>query len=361
MMQNKAVHPGRVSVYEWLRLIATLMVVLGHSTYLRISTQYGYLNHVSALEWLAPVYYGFFFDRVRVTALLIYQFHMPVFFFLSGAVLHLKPIGPLKPFVQKKARRLILPYYLCGLLFMLPVKIFTGFYTPENLPKGIWGFLVGGSDSGHLWFLAGLFWCMVVFALLQKTAERFLAKHSGMQVFVLLAIGAVVQLCAERMPFELLGIVRGLQYFFWFCLGYAFEPLRHKHAVGSTTHAAALLATVTLFWVAGSRLGMLGSCTTAFVGCVWTYLLALVCSRVFAPLEQTRLYRLLTASLFAVYLYHDPLEHLVLWLTMKTQLASTNAGCWLYLLARTVGVMVAAILMDRGLQWLAGRIKEKKN
>jgi len=358
MTHNPTGRSGRVALYEWLRLIATLMVVLGHSTYLRISTQYGYLDRVEALQWLAPVYYSFFFDRVRAAAMLVYTFHMPLFFFLSGAVLHLRPIGPLGPFVRKKARRLILPYYLCGLLFMLPVKIFTDFYTPEKLPKGIVGFLLGGTDGGHLWFLTALFWCMVVFALLEKASVRAVGHRPAVQLVVLLGASGVLQLLAGQLPFELLGFVQGMRYLFWFALGYAFEPLRGRFAQLSAGRTAGLLAAVTVLWAAGSRAGLLQGGLTVLAGGSWTLLLAQLCSKLLAPVESTRLYRVLAASLFGIYLYHDPLEHLILWGMVQMQWASTNAGCWLYLLARTLGVVVVSVLLDRGLRQLSARIKK---
>lgn len=36
---------NRVSVYEWMRIIGTIFVVIGHSGYLYISTKFGGINY----------------------------------------------------------------------------------------------------------------------------------------------------------------------------------------------------------------------------------------------------------------------------------------------------------------------------
>ena len=56
---------GRVAVYEWLRLIATLFVVVGHSAYWVVHTTYGGIYYNWALEWAAPVYFSAVFDAAR--------------------------------------------------------------------------------------------------------------------------------------------------------------------------------------------------------------------------------------------------------------------------------------------------------
>lgn len=38
---EKKAEGGRVEVYDWLRLIATVFVVIGHSAYLDLHTEYG--------------------------------------------------------------------------------------------------------------------------------------------------------------------------------------------------------------------------------------------------------------------------------------------------------------------------------
>ena len=51
--------PGRVMDYEWMRLLATILVVVGHSSYWIITTTHGgvYYGQDEHL-WIDPVYFS---------------------------------------------------------------------------------------------------------------------------------------------------------------------------------------------------------------------------------------------------------------------------------------------------------------
>lgn len=349
----------RVASYEWLRLIATLFVVIGHSAYWVVHTTYGGIYYNEALEWVAPVYFSTVFDLARRMAAWVYRFHMPLFFCLSGAVLHLKPIGPLKLFVYKKARRLLVPYYVCGLLFVLPVKYFCDFYAAETFPRAVASFLLGGNDSGHLWFLTALFWCMLVFALLEKTAARFSAGLPGGTALPLLAAAGLIQtVAAPRIPMDLFGFARGMEHLFWFALGYGFELLRPKLESSPLAAITGEFAAVSALWLAADRVGLLGVRTTILIGCIWTYLLALLCARLLPRIAESTAYRVLVRNLFEIYLFHDPLEYIVLKLFMSTRLLAWNWGCWLYLFCRIFGVILVSVALGEALAAVRHRWRE---
>ena len=92
-----------------------------------------------------------------------------------------------------------MPYYLCGLFFMLPVKRMTGYYNKENFIEAVTKFLIGKGD-GHLWFLPALFWCFIIFWCIHRLAGKK----------------------------NIYPVLRGMGYLFWFALGYWFDGMRHK-------------------------------------------------------------------------------------------------------------------------------------
>jgi len=55
-------------------------------------------------------------------------------------------------------------------------------------------------------------------------------------------------------------------------------------------------------------------------------------------------------NLFAVYLFHDPLEYVILKVFMTTTLLSTAWGCYLYLFLRIAGVIIASLLIGEVLR-----------
>lgn len=353
--------PGRVAEYEWLRLIATVLVVVGHSAYWVINTAHGGVYYgADEFAWIAPAYFSAVFGGVRAVAGWVYRFHMAVFFFLSGAVLRLRPVGVPGRFLAKKVRRLLVPYYLCGLAWMFPLKWLSGFYTVQTLPAALGDFLSGGSDAGHLWFLWALFWCMAVFALLEKLLKIDAKPWSF--ALVPLVLGAVLQLCVPHLP-GWLALQQAAQYFIWFALGWAFEPLRAAAAARACRWQLPLLAggfaLVSAGWVLADRFALTGQRTAMLIGCLWCCLLAALCAKTLKKCSNTKLFAAVTRQLFCVYLLHDPLEHLLLRSFMENRLLSTNAGCWAYMLGRTVGIF--ALCVAAGELWRSVKQKYKKN
>ena len=205
----------RVDEYDLLRVIATVLVVIGHSCYLIMGgVRYEVQTDVS---W---VYDSNLFRIVRFISGWAYGFHMPLFFLLSGAVYHLKEEIRLKSLMCNKLKRLILPYYLCGLFFMLPVKRMTGYYNKENFIEAVTKFLIGKGD-GHLWFLPALFWCFIIFWCIHRLAGK-------KNIYPVLMLAALIQFFQGYLPFSLFLFKRGMGYLFWFALGYWFDGMRHK-------------------------------------------------------------------------------------------------------------------------------------
>ncbi len=345
-MKRSTAPAGRVTEYEWMRLLATILVVIGHSMYWQITTANGGVYYGSdEFAWISPVYFSWPFALVSRAAGWVYAFHMAAFFFLSGAVQALRPAGAPGAFLAKKAKRLLLPYVVCGLVWMFPLKRITGFYTVESLPAALKAFALGGDDSGHLWFLPALFWCMVLILLFEHTVQR-LIRRRWLASVILLIPAAVLQVCAPRMPW-LFGISRAAEYFLWFCLGYVFEPIRAALAALPSRwwlalHAAGAVASSVL-WGIVLHTGFAGRRSMMLLGCAWLYLLAALCARLLHRVESTRLHRTVMASLFWVYLVHDPLEHLLLHLFMQNRWLASGVGCWAYLLSRTVGAFAFSV------------------
>lgn len=95
-------------------MIATFMVVVGHSTYIYIQDMVGGIQY-ELTEYTNSIYYAEFFEFIRGIANWVYGFHMQLFFFLSGAVLALKPIPKFDDFVIAKFNKLVVPFWAAGL------------------------------------------------------------------------------------------------------------------------------------------------------------------------------------------------------------------------------------------------------
>lgn len=164
---------------QWLdaaRCIGIFLVILGHISF-------------------APIF-GYSIDKW------IYSFHMPLFFFLAG--LTQKNLN-LTESVKKAARQLLIPYlffYVLAFLWWFAVSVLRH---PEIYPnkfdailKSFLGLLIAnGYDTKisfmanvPLWFCAGLFWCKIVFAIVENSARKKIAHILLCAFFLLLAFVA---------------------------------------------------------------------------------------------------------------------------------------------------------------------------
>lgn len=341
----------KVSVYEWIRIIGTIFVVIGHSAYVSISSQYGEINYAMP-EHLAQL---FPFKALDAISRYIAAFHMPLFFFLSGAVLHLKPLKPLKEFIIGKSKRLLIPYVFVGLLFMFPIKYFTGFYSSDSFIKSVLSFFVSTGDSGHLWFLVALFLCMIIFVLMVKILTKFNLYNE----YALLLISIILQwISASNITTEVLGIKKALGYIFWFALGYCFEKIRKAISIKQALFLS--ICYVMLLCLNSLELIILPYEMIILVNCFGIYLVSELFSMLFSKIEENKAYKIFVRNLFNIYLFHDPLEYIVLKLFMDSNWLNNDLGCYIYMFCRIVVVIIVSVLIGEILRVLSTGLKKIK-
>lgn len=336
---------NRVLLYDWLRLIATVYVVIGHSTYLTITSANG------GVFYDLPAQAGFILFTQQISGWM-YRFHMPLFFLLSGAVLALRPVPSLDALVRSKTKRLLLPFFACGLFFMIPVKLLGGFYQPSAIPGALNAFFTNTSDTGHLWFLLALFWCMIAFCILEKGTARL-----GFQsIYLLLILSWLIFVYGSRLPFDVYGLKSGLQYLLYFTIGYIYEKERSR--VGGISNKCSLLLFIVLFLLAllNEKLNMLGELSVILSRSFLTISLADICNRFLKKITVSKAFEVVVRNLFCVYLFHDPLEYVVLRLFFTTGLVNSLPGCLIYWFCRTVVVFTLCVLLGELLKFCKSKL-----
>ncbi len=333
MNENK-----REYLYDYLRLIATIFVVIGHSVYLKISTTYGGVTYIIPDD-VSNIYYLPFAETIKFIASWVYGFHMPLFFIMSGAVLALKPIPAFDKFFKSKFKRLLIPYFVYGILYMLPVKYLAGFYDASGFKKAMTGFL-SGQDSGHLWFLPALFWCMLLFILI-KTVVSYFSKSN----YVLLIISGIVIFLYSYIPFDILQMKKGFSYIFYFTLGYVIENERRENKPWNIRKTLGAIIILLALEIVHTKYHNLNNLFVVLVGSFLTLLIAYLCSKIFSNHSESKLFNIVTRNLFYVYIFHDPLNYVILKLFIPNNLISSNFGCIMYFVCRTLGVFIVSILM----------------
>lgn len=169
------------------RGIGILLVVLGHAL-----KQTGETNTV-----------------FQVLLSVIYSFHMPLFFVLSGfvsaKVLSIHTWQDRKVYIGNRAYRLLIPYFVVGILYT-PVKILLSRYAVKPFAlSSMWRMLLGENPDVALWFVYILFWISVLcaFLLTEKTLTTWLG------ISFLCAVLAYACDLSLRLP----------KYWFFFVLG----------------------------------------------------------------------------------------------------------------------------------------------
>ncbi len=336
----------RVSVYDWMRLIGTIFVVIGHSAYLNIQTSYGGVAY-NLPENLSYVYNWNFFIWCRQMASWVYGFHMPLFFMLSGSVLAVKPLDSFDKVMKAKVKRLMIPYFVYGWLFMLPIKRLGHFYDNVSLINAMKGFL-SGQDSGHLWFLPALFWCIIAFVILIKLFE----KINICSLYLLLLSAGILQIFSSYISIDVLGLKTGLQYIFYFALGYAFECERKTQEKWNVKKIILAYIICLLLEVINYRYGILNNFFTIITGAFMTYILSGLFDCLFAEISKNNVWKFIIRNLFYVYLLHDPMNYVVLRLFMGRNLLTSGVGCVAYILFRTVVIFAACVFLGEAISRL---------
>jgi fucose 4-O-acetylase-like acetyltransferase len=155
-----------MTYYKWIDIakgIGILCVVVGH-----------------AINQLNP-------ENVTIILLtirnVIYSFHMPLFFFLSGFLLNYSTTT--LEFIRKKVKRLVVPYFFAYILISIFLCIsyilikvpdsFSGFHYFLGMLYGtLPGFMAqtGTDIFNPLWFLPSLFCALIISYMLLRVFER---------------------------------------------------------------------------------------------------------------------------------------------------------------------------------------------
>ena len=223
---------------------------------------------------------------------------------------------------------------------MLPVKFLGNFYTLKSLPNAYKGFLFG-YGSGHLWFLPALFWTIIAFTILKKICEKLKIDNP----YVLLLIAGAISLLYKYIPVDVFKFKSGLSYIFWFALGYCFEYERVRNKPWSIKKTSLVLILLSIVIVVGRKFKLLNTFFYIITGSFLIYLLADICNRKFKNISNNKIWKIVIRNLFFVYLFHDPLEYIILRIFMNSNIMRSAIGCIMYGLSRTVGVFIVCIII----------------
>lgn len=134
----------RDDVFDVMKGIAILAMVIGHSTIPKLLERF------------------------------IFVWHMPLFFLVSGYFYKPKPI---EEYVRKNARQLLLPYFFTSVVLILLTAVkYLATGKGDTLNIVIAAIVGNGTVNnptfseysiGAIWFLLAMFWCRVIYNTIQ--------------------------------------------------------------------------------------------------------------------------------------------------------------------------------------------------
>lgn len=159
-MQNGSARKVKFSEIDVAKGLGIILVVMGHS-FPDASLEGGIQNPVCNV----------IFD-------MIYSFHMPLFFFLSGFVAKLALDGRTDKLeiVKKRFFRLMIPYFVWGGVYV-PFRIVLAQFSSATFEiEEVWKILIGKNPYSGLWFLYALFFVSCISIMLIDNLSKLNAS-----------------------------------------------------------------------------------------------------------------------------------------------------------------------------------------
>ena len=283
--------------YTIIKVITTILVVIAHITRFysmgggAIKKKYNFLLHY-------------------ITSF-VYSFHMPLFICVSGAIFSFcinnkKKYSDFRLFIIKKWKRLMVPYFLIGIFYVMPVMC-TLKITNLNPINYIKENIILSKDARHLWFLWTLFFIFIIVRMFYHRYEKSNRLFIGVLLFF-------ISFFSDKLPniFQLQGIS---YYLFFFCIGYEFDRNKKKidEFLGNRKWIV-ILGWIFISFVVLYTYNRALNLITAVIGMLCLY----QCIRITKKyIIQIKIYKWIERDSFGIYLFHPMIIYVLFYWVKK--------------------------------------------
>lgn len=321
---------------DLFRVLGILLVVIGHSAYDSI----GAVHYSSFFQSLDSSGVASFMHRLVGN---IYQFHMPLFFFLSGMIYYLTQdkFSTLEQLTSKKFHRLIMPGLFYAVIFVVPVKYLCGFFGEADFFQVIFS-VFRIHNTGHLWFLFSLFWVFILFHII---AQMICSRNDWLMFGIIAFLSFYKDFWQITLP-GFSQVLDGYNGLLFFAVGYWYsKALRHNTMLADIGIIGGLIV---LFVIAESlQLNSLANISVTTCKILLTYQLCTIC--LLPTLLKSKLYLMLLQYNFMIYILHDPLNYVVLALFYRMGETGLPIDLYysLFYFCRTIVIIALTIIIAK--------------
>lgn len=348
--------PPHVEWIDSLKVIATLLVIIGHCTYYNIQSPYGGID-------LLDNNCGASFSSKLINYLIgfIYTFHMPLFMAISGMCFSLslqKRKQSLSYLVKSKWKRLLIPFLGVSIFYSIPLKYLSGYWnnSVHTLHDILFGQLLLLGNT-HLWYVLSLFWIFMVFYFIEPFN---LLKHKW--VWGLLLLLSWLGRYMEALGMGFMGFSPAMEHLLYFSIGfYAFNWI-NKNKPRSIRFYLSFLVGLFIFYLIFVKCQPLFPQATSVAKYPVITLLALLgggnalglSKKLSNKMRSHKFITLLKNNTYELYLYSDPLNYVLI-----ACLPYFISGCFLEsnvtaislffirFIFTTVGALLVSLLLTR--------------
>ncbi len=272
----------------------------------------------------------------------IYAFHMPLFFFASGCVFSWQLEVKKSPMTfcmlfKNKFKRLMIPFYVFGLLLVYPTMILLGFRGPVHY--FIDGFIFA-FDPRHLWFVLTLFLIFLVFFCLRKICIKL-----NIPLWTI----AIITFLLYYFPIDVIYFqIRNVcTYLIWFTLGYLFVIYRPAFKYVAI---AALCGIGINRLMPGIPPPYILNLFNGIAGVAVFYILSMKTVKI----ENRKLYQLIAPNSFGIYLFHVVFIYWLEFIAAPYKISPMLLSLGVFAISLTLSVFLTIAVRNIGLGIIIG-------
>lgn len=309
----------------YIKILVTFLVVIAHST--RMYTGYGAINGYEVNEVL------------KFITEFIYGFHMPLFIALSGFVfamcIDMNKYKDNKKFIINKIKRLLVPYFLFGFLYVAPVMVVLNITNDSYFMYCLKGIILG-QNSRHLWFLTTLFLIFMV--------SIFLRPRNLKSSLLTIGICGILLVLSKFVHISIISNFFG--YIIFFYIGYFLSMLYRMYDNKKAKMAITISLTIVycicfMFDIPETILKLIGVFFGFFI---------LLC----LPIVKNKLFNIFKEYSMGIYLFHPMIIYVLYYLLIDFNFNPYIQSITIAIISIIISMIFTYILKKLNLNFVLG-------
>lgn len=328
----------KTELYDVIKTITSILVVIGHIAIMYTAS--------GAIETGRD---SLFLEGVSNY---IYAFHMPLFILLSGCVYgYCIENGKYQnkiEFIQKKMKKLVVPYLVFGVCYVSPVVVLLKL-TELNFIEYVKEAIVLSFNPRHLWYLLVLFWIFLLYILMSP-----LLCKSIKELTIAGIISIFIFVFWEKFPMHIQIRTACIYQMFFFCgilVNRYYEKLQRfiKKSTFMIIVWPLVLSGIFIYNPNGVT-----SYMYKFVGIIMMFYLGWYLLEKKPNVIKNSWYKKIQTNSFGIYLLHPMIVYVLFFVSRESQVNPLLLSIGIFILVMVLSLIISELLKKSSLRWIIG-------